>query len=42
VAAGMMIPMGPFTFGEFQLVVKVTDNRNGQSAGQQVRFTVAP
>ena len=42
VAAGMMIPMGAFTFGDFQLVVKVTDNRNKQSAEQQVRFTVAP
>jgi len=42
VAAGMLIPMGPFTFGEFQLVVKVTDNRNQQSAEQRIRFTVAP
>jgi hypothetical protein len=42
VAAGMMIPMEPFTFGEFQLVVRVTDNRNDQSAEQQVRFRVAP
>jgi hypothetical protein len=42
VAAGMMIPMEPFTFGDFQLVVKVTDNRNQQSAEQHLRFTVAP
>jgi hypothetical protein len=42
VAAGMMIPMEPFTFGDFQLVVKVTDNRSQQSSEQQVRFTVAP
>ena len=42
VAAGMMIPMAPFTFGEFQMVVKVTDNRNQQSAEQRIRFTVAP
>ena len=42
VAAGMMIPMQAFTFGEFQLVVKVTDNRNQQTAEQRVRFTVAP
>jgi hypothetical protein len=37
-----MIPMEPFTFGDFQLVVKVTDNRNQQSAEQHLRFTVAP
>jgi hypothetical protein len=42
VAAGMMIPMAPFTFGDFQLVVRVTDNRNTQSAEQKVAFTVAP
>ena len=42
VAAGMMIPLGAFTFGDFQLVVKVTDNRNKQSAERQVAFTVAP
>jgi hypothetical protein len=42
VAAGMMIPMEPFTFGDFQLVVKVTDNRNDQSVEQKVGFTVAP
>jgi len=42
VAPGMMIPLGAFTFGEFQLIVKVTDNRNKQSAEQPIRFTVAP
>jgi len=42
VAPGMMIPLGAFTFGEFQLIVKVTDNRNQQSAEQPIRFTVAP
>ena len=42
VAAGMMIPMQAFTFGDFQLVVKVTDNRNQTTAEQRVRFTVAP
>jgi hypothetical protein len=42
VAAGVMIPMEPFTFGDFELVVKVTDNRTERSAEQQVRFTVAP
>jgi hypothetical protein len=39
-ATGMMIPLEAFTFGDFQLVVKVTDNRSRQSAEQQVRFTV--
>jgi hypothetical protein len=42
VAAGMMIPLGAFTFGDFQLLVKVTDNRNKQSAERRVAFTVAP
>jgi hypothetical protein len=42
VAAGMMIPLGSFTFGDFQLLVKVTDNRNRQSAERRVAFTVAP
>jgi len=42
VAAGMMIPLRAFTFGEFQLTVRVTDNRNQRSAEQQARFTVAP
>jgi hypothetical protein len=42
VDAGMMIPIGAFTFGEFQLVVRVTDNRNQKTAEQRVRFTVAP
>ena len=42
VAAGKAIPLNAFTFGDFQLVVKVTDNRNKQTAEQQIRFTVAP
>jgi hypothetical protein len=42
VAAGMKIPLAAFTFGEFELVVKVTDNRSKQSAESQLRFTVAP
>jgi hypothetical protein len=42
VAAGMMIPLGAFTFGDFQLLVKVTDNRNRQSAERRVAFTVSP
>jgi len=28
VAAGMRIPLAPFTFGEFQLLVRVSDNRS--------------
>ncbi len=42
VAAGMMIPLGAFTFGDFQLAVKVTDNRNKQTAEQKLAFAVAP
>jgi len=42
VASGMMIPLGSFTFGEFQLTVRVTDNRSKQTAERQFRFAVAP
>ncbi len=42
VAAGMRIPLAPFTFGEFQLLVRVSDNRGHRSAEQSLRFTVAP
>ena len=42
VTAGMRIPLGAFTFGEFQLVAKVTDNRNKQAAEQRIKFTVTP
>jgi hypothetical protein len=42
VAAGMAIPLEAFTFGDFQLLVRVSDNRSKESAEQQVRFTVAP
>jgi hypothetical protein len=42
VTAGMMIPLGSFPFGEFQLRVHVTDNRNKQSDEREVRFFVAP
>lgn len=42
VTAGMLIPLGAFTLGDFQLVAKVTDNRNQQIAEQRIRFTVAP
>jgi hypothetical protein len=42
VAAGMRIPLAAFTFGEFQLLVRVTDNRGGKTAEQTLRFTVVP
>jgi hypothetical protein len=42
VAVGMMIPTDAFTFGDFQLLVKVTDNRSRQTAEQQLEFAVAP
>ena len=42
VAAGMLIPLGSFTFGEFQLTVRVTDNRSKQTAERQFRFAVTP
>jgi hypothetical protein len=42
VAAGMKIPLAAFTFGEFQLLVRVSDNRSRRSAEQSLRFTVAP
>jgi hypothetical protein len=42
VTAGMMIPLGSFPFGEFQLRVHVTDNRSKQSGEREVRFVVAP
>ena len=38
----MRIPLEAFTFGEFQLLVRVSDNRSHQSAEQTLRFTVAP
>jgi hypothetical protein len=42
VAAGMLIPLGSFTFGDFQLTVRVTDNRSKQTAERQFRFAVTP
>jgi hypothetical protein len=42
VATGMKIPLEAFTFGDFQLLVRVSDNRSHQSAEQSLRFTVAP
>ena len=42
VAAGMLIPLGAFTFGDFELTVRVTDNRAKQTAERQLGFAVAP
>jgi hypothetical protein len=42
VTAGMLIPLGSFNIGDFQLRVRVTDNRSKQSDERQVRFAVAP
>jgi len=39
---GMLVPLSSFTFGDFQLRVSVTDNRNKQSAEGRVDFTVSP
>ncbi|MEO8682455.1 MAG: hypothetical protein ABI665_25630 [Vicinamibacterales bacterium] len=40
--AGMVVPLGSFTFGDFKLKVSVTDNRSKQSTEQWVGFTVSP
>jgi hypothetical protein len=42
VTAGMTVPLVSFPHGEFQLRVRVTDNRSKRSAEQQVNFAVAP
>jgi hypothetical protein len=42
VAAGMRIPLVAFPYGDFDLRVRVTDNRNSQTTEQNVSFTVAP
>lgn len=42
VTAGVTVPLGSFPIGEFQLAVRVTDNRTRQAAERQVRFIVAP
>jgi hypothetical protein len=42
VTGGMLVPLGSFTFGDFQLRIKVTDNRNKQSDERLVEFTVSP
>jgi hypothetical protein len=42
VAAGMRIPLVAFPYGDFDLRVRVTDNRSRQTEEQRVAFTVAP
>jgi hypothetical protein len=42
VAAGMRIPLEAFTFGDFQLTVRVRDNRSGQTAEGKLSFAVVP
>jgi hypothetical protein len=42
VAAGMLIPLEAFTLGDFQLTVRVTDNRSGQTADGKLNFSVVP
>jgi hypothetical protein len=42
VTSGMHFPLGSFTFGEFQLKVTVTDNRNKQTAERTTKFFVVP
>jgi hypothetical protein len=42
VAAGMLIPLSAFTFGDFQLTVRVTDNRTQKSAERKLSFSVVP
>jgi hypothetical protein len=42
VAAGMKVPLAAFPFGEFELTVRVTDNRSKSSTERQTRFVVAP
>jgi hypothetical protein len=42
VAPGMRVPLAAFTFGDFRMVVRVSDNRSHKSAEQTLAFTVAP
>ena len=42
VAGGMTVPLASFPFGDFQLRVRITDNRTKQSAERRVAFTVSP
>lgn len=42
VNGGMSIPLAAFPLSEFQLTVRVTDNRSKQTASQEARFVVVP
>jgi hypothetical protein len=42
VSPGMAIGLQPFTFGPFQLTVRVTDNRTKHTVSQQATFMVSP
>jgi hypothetical protein len=42
VSPGMAIGLQPFTFGPFQLTVRVTDNRTQKTVSQQATFVVSP
>jgi hypothetical protein len=42
VAAGMRIPLAAFPFGEFDMRVRVTDNRTKQTSEQHIPFRVVP
>ncbi|HSL23638.1 MAG TPA: hypothetical protein VK886_19055 [Vicinamibacterales bacterium] len=42
VTAGMMVPLASFPIGDFELRVRVTDNRSKRTAEQRVVFTVGP
>lgn len=42
VTAGMTVPLVSFPFGDFELVVRVSDNRNNLKAERRIDFAVAP
>ena len=42
VSPGMAIALQAFTFGQFQVTARVTDNRTKQTVTQQAIFTVSP
>jgi hypothetical protein len=42
VTGGMLVPLGSFTFGDFQLKINVTDNRTQKAVARVVDFSVSP
>lgn len=42
VASGMRVPLLAFPFGDFELRLRVTDNRSHRTTEQHVRFVVGP